>query len=26
KWYYKFLYICTLQIAPLLMLWKLLFI
>ncbi|MCU7614333.1 DUF4271 domain-containing protein [Chryseobacterium sp. GMJ5] len=25
KWYYKFLYICTLQIAPLLMLWKLLF-
>lgn len=26
KWYYKFLYICTLQIAPLLLLWKLLFI
>jgi hypothetical protein len=25
KWYYKFLYICTLQIAPLLVLWKLLF-
>jgi len=25
KWYYKFLYICTLQIAPLMMLWKLLF-
>ena len=25
EWYYKFLYICTLQIAPLLMLWKLLF-
>ncbi|MFY1045350.1 DUF4271 domain-containing protein [Chryseobacterium sp. GP-SGM7] len=25
KWYYKFLYICTLQIAPILMLWKLLF-
>ncbi|WP_292009704.1 DUF4271 domain-containing protein [Chryseobacterium sp.] len=25
KWYYKFLYICTLQIIPLLMLWKLLF-
>jgi len=25
KWYYKFLYICTLQIAPLLLLWKLLF-
>ncbi|SDL54472.1 MULTISPECIES: DUF4271 domain-containing protein [Chryseobacterium] len=26
KWYYKFLYICTLQMAPILMLWKLLFI
>ncbi|PIE50051.1 MAG: DUF4271 domain-containing protein [Flavobacteriales bacterium] len=26
KWYYKFLYICTLQIAPMLALWKLLFI
>lgn len=25
KWYYKFLYICTLQIAPLMLLWKLLF-
>ncbi|EJL73290.1 hypothetical protein PMI13_01627 [Chryseobacterium populi] len=25
KWYYKFLYICTLQIAPLLLVWKLLF-
>jgi len=25
KWYYKFLYICTLQIAPLLLLWQLLF-
>ena len=25
KWYYKFLYICTLQIAPLLALWRLLF-
>jgi hypothetical protein len=25
KWYYKFLYICTLQIAPILLLWKLLF-
>ena len=25
KWYYKFLYICTLQIIPLLGLWKLLF-
>nr|WP_307452724.1 MULTISPECIES: DUF4271 domain-containing protein [Chryseobacterium] len=25
KWYYKFLYICTLQITPLLLLWKLLF-
>jgi hypothetical protein len=25
KWYYKFLYICTLQIAPLLLLWKVLF-
>lgn len=25
KWYYKFLYICTLQFAPLMMLWKLLF-
>lgn len=24
-WYYKFLYICTLQIAPILALWKLLF-
>ncbi|WP_228438146.1 DUF4271 domain-containing protein [Chryseobacterium sp. 6424] len=26
KWYYKFLYICTLQIIPVLVLWKLLFI
>lgn len=26
KWYYKFLYICTLQIAPLFALWKVLFI
>ena len=26
KWYYKILYICTLQIAPLLALWKTLFI
>lgn len=26
KWYYKFLYICTLQIAPLLVLWKLFFL
>lgn len=26
EWYYKFLYICTLQIAPLLLLWRLLFI
>ncbi len=25
KWYYKFLYICTLQIMPLLVLWKVLF-
>lgn len=25
KWYYKFLYICTLQIVPLLVLWKVLF-
>lgn len=25
KWYYKFLYICTLQLAPLMALWKLLF-
>lgn len=25
KWYYKFLYICTLQIVPLLVLWKFLF-
>ena len=25
EWYYKFLYICTLQFAPLLALWKLLF-
>lgn len=25
KWYYKFLYICTLQIIPLLVLWKVLF-
>lgn len=25
EWYYKFLYICTLQIAPVLMLWRLLF-
>lgn len=25
KWYYKFLYICTLQIAPLVLLWKVLF-
>ncbi len=25
EWYYKFLYICTLQIIPLLVLWKLLF-
>lgn len=25
EWYYKILYICTLQIAPLMMLWKLLF-
>lgn len=25
KWYYKFLYICTLQIVPVLVLWKLLF-
>ncbi|WP_228455551.1 DUF4271 domain-containing protein [Chryseobacterium potabilaquae] len=25
KWYYKILYICTLQIAPILLLWKLLF-
>ncbi|MCC2590551.1 DUF4271 domain-containing protein [Chryseobacterium sp. MFBS3-17] len=25
EWYYKFLYICTLQIMPLLALWKLLF-
>lgn len=24
-WYYKFLYICTLQIVPILILWKLLF-
>ncbi len=26
KWYYKFLYICTLQIVPVLVLWKILFI
>lgn len=26
KWYYKFLYICTLQIAPILLLWKVLFL
>ena len=26
KWYYKFLYICTLQIAPVIALWKLLFL
>ena len=26
QWYYKFLYICTLQIAPVMLLWKLLFI
>ena len=25
KWYYKFLYICTLQIAPVLALWRVLF-
>jgi len=25
RWYYKFLYICTLQIAPLFALWRLLF-
>ena len=25
KWYYKFLYICTLQILPVLVLWKFLF-
>lgn len=25
KWYYKFLYICTLQIVPTLVLWKFLF-
>jgi hypothetical protein len=25
KWYYKFLYICTLQIMPLVVLWKVLF-
>lgn len=25
KWYYKFLYICTLQIMPILVLWKVLF-
>ena len=25
KWYYKFLYICTLQIVPVLVLWKVLF-
>ena len=25
KWYYKFLYICTLQIVPILVLWKFLF-
>ncbi len=25
KWYYKFLYICTLQIVPFLVLWKFLF-
>ena len=25
KWYYKFLYICTLQIVPFLVLWKVLF-
>ena len=25
EWYYKFLYICTLQIIPILVLWKLLF-
>ncbi|MBE2274452.1 MAG: DUF4271 domain-containing protein, partial [Flavobacteriales bacterium] len=25
KWYYKFLYICTLQIIPVLVLWKVLF-
>ena len=25
RWYYKFLYICTLQIAPMLALWRLLF-
>lgn len=25
EWYYKFLYICTLQIAPILLLWRLLF-
>ena len=25
EWYYKFLYICTLQLAPVLALWKLLF-
>lgn len=25
KWYYKILYICTLQIAPLLIIWRLLF-
>ena len=26
QWYYKFLYICTLQIAPILIAWRLLFI
>lgn len=26
KWYYKFLYICTLQIVPVLVLWKVLFV
>ena len=25
KWYYKFLYICTLQIVPVMVLWKVLF-
>lgn len=25
KWYYKFLYICTLQIAPILVLWRVLY-
>ncbi|MDQ0476036.1 MULTISPECIES: DUF4271 domain-containing protein [Chryseobacterium] len=26
KWYYKFLYICTLQFAPILVLWKVLYL